>query len=1448
MKWLKHSLRLSTALMLAFSVVNAQAAEEDESDEEEDEDVEEMVVTGSYIRRDNFDLPSPRDIVDAVDLSLSGTSDLGDIVFDQTFQIGVNAQTATTEFHGADDQQFQQGAETWANLRGLGTRATMTMMDGHRVPASVTGIGSSTRRAGSDLNNMYPGIAIGRIETILDGASALYGASAVSGVINLVPRKDFDGLMVNYEYSQPIENGTPAKRMGLLAGAQGDRTSIIFALEIRDQARMKQTDRPDYVISSANWTGQYLHPYQERPWAHPGEYLIPHRGSSGELSPNASVDAIWYRLPDAQRWGWGNTGGWLAERYSPTRSDQSNSIPAAGPAGGVFSPVYDINDPGVVPIHFMGSRKGGRGAWRGPQLSDNLLPYGGYNDADQSGGIWTAFRQDPGCGYAFGGGNDYTPFRPPLPPDDPRRDDIRSGKGGVLPYPELADHPFTTISGWDNSEQNLGYTDNQLPSNYLNGFMVGELDGWSAWNGQEGYPAGEPQDCRASIGDQADIREERNQESAMTYFEHEFNDYVKVRGELVTSRLDFNTRNYSVRLDDWNSRASNGPTAAMVVGSNPGNPFRAYADGSSACDYLALDGCDEWNDRWAQREEWVRTMFSADAGGAADTFLERGIHADSYLNYDDRNGNGRYDYLEEPGEMMLFAQDANGDGIPDRTTGVDADGDGIPDADYGLTRNPEYRVVLLSDTMDMDGDGIPDRFDPDTLGNGGVRLFEDVRAWHDNNITPKQPYNNNIPWLNDDMTWKDRTTIDNFRLRLGMEVDIPDTDWIVDADWIWQISRKTDDRMEAAWPMTIAALRCQAGPFGDQCWNPFSTAWLATTRDGELQPAWRDPNAPEVNTEEENRFAGIHLSQMQRTIGMHIIDLVANNSSIYDLPWNDQPVGIAAGIHWRQESEEFRPDAMGAVGLGIGTADFDPWSGNTSINYQLTEEETRAVFVEFSLPLVDHDFWGQMEAQVAARYAEFEARGGYSTAGSKVNFDTVIPKLAIRYQPLDFLALRASLTQGYVLPGMFQLFNPSIAQSGSYSSSVRSLSDYICDNMPELAACADAGDGGVVPNVLTPDSEAPELDAEVSDLYNFGLSLQFLDGDLNFDVDYTTVDFNGRVDRFAASSNISAAGIGFTQHARAMCPGTELDYDNEQRTDRSNVGEYLANTSASELECRRQAAISWVQDHETGVAGSAIIRGGIDGLQLEQVDSPWTNQGEQTTTSIIWGARYRFEAESIPYIGGDYGSFALSMSATQMVEMSIVRFTADSGHAYGGIRVDGVGNRNNGVHYIRSLNELFWSLPATPEWRVNANVRWFYGDHIAQFGVRWHSSLRDVMASWDEVLNDERGFDLSGTWVNGQPRAGEGTDGAEVVTLAEDKVCADQDRNPYCRIDSRHYWDASYTYTRPDIMGFGYASLNLSMRNIFNANPDPMPSGVGYDTYVDNIMGRIAFMRLTVGF
>ena len=1393
----KQAMLWAAAFAFSLSALGVKAAEDDEEDEEDQEVEEEMVVTGTYIRRTNFDLPSPRDVVDAVDLSLSATSDLGEIVFDQTFQIGVNANSAPIEFNSADDQEFQQGSETWANLRGLGTRATLTMMDGHRVPANVTGYGSRTRRAGSDLSSLYPGIAVGRVETILDGASALYGASAVSGVINIVPRKDFDGFQVDYEYRQPLENGAPEKRLGLLAGAQGERTRVIFALEVRDQERMKGTDRPDYIISSANWTGQLVHPYQERPWSHPGDWNVPIRDADGTLAPVPSGDAGgWYQV-GTDRAGWGNNHGWLANRYSPTRGGDTAQFLPGDPGGGWFAPVRE--GPGVVPTPYRASHDfGGQGT-----------------NSDNMGEIWTARRQDPGCGLPFGAGEYYTRFLPPIPLDDPRRQIKPPGMPDAVFESAYRDNPLlTTIFG--DSVNNLGHTSNNQPNSYLNGFMTGELGGFSAWKGEEVDFAGEPQDCRQAIGDTFDIRERRDQEQAMAYFEHDFNDFVKFRGEMVASRLEYDTRQYAPRMDDFTEDVrtledQHGPSVMIAVGSNPGNPYRAFADGSG------------------------------------------GFAADSYLNYEDRNGNGRYDYLDEPGESLIYAQDSDGDGIPDRgsTEGVH---------DPLLNRNPAFRVLLLSATEDSDGDGIMDRYDPDMVGAGGVRLFEDVRL-RGMNLWPKQPYNNPLPWLNEDMTWRDRTQVENYRLRLGTEISIPNTDWIADVDWIWSLQRRTDDRPEGLWPLASAALRCQAGPFQNSCWNPFSTHWFDTTLEGEIQPAWRDgANATQspwvgaednfvgdaVNTEEEMRYAGIVMTQSRRTIGMHAIDAVISNSSLLDLWYNDAPIGFAAGMHWRLETEEFIPDAIGAAGIGIGGDEVIALDRSETVNLQRTEEETNAVFAEISVrPLAESRF-GEMEVVAALRYAEFESRGFLSARGASANFDTVIPKVAVRYSPVDWLAVRASLTEGFVLPSTYALFQVGEARVRG------TLNDYICDQMPELAACVGVQEGGGVSGVLLANAANPILGPETSDLWNVGLSMQLLEGDFTFDVDYTSVEFAGRPERISHGVNLSSAGGGFRSFVQGRCPGTLLDYDNRQSFTSINVGEYAATTPAAELECRRQAAIAWTQT-EGGIAGASIIRGGIDGLQLQEVGSPWLRQGSQETETLIYAARYRFDAEDLPFIGGDYGSFEASLSATQMLKLSLCRYTdtdgepsfnadgtrntADTDHQYAGICVDGVGNRNNGIHYIGQISDLVEVLPATPEWRVNMGLRWFYADHVAQINVRWHDEVNDTLASWDPVVS--AGHDVGTIWVNGRQDQGD---------LTNNDVCADQDRNPQCRIDSRHYWDVSYTYRRNDVLGLGYVSTNLAMRNIFNTKPDAMPSGVGYDAYLDNIMGRMVFVRLTFGF
>ena len=516
--------------------------------------------------------------------------------------------------------------------------------------------------------------------------------------------------------------------------------------------------------------------------------------------------------------------------------------------------------------------------------------------------------------------------------------------------------------------------------------------------------------------------------------------------------------------------------------------------------------------------------------------------------------------------------------------------------------------------------------------------------------------------------------------------------------------------------------------------------------------------------------------------------------------------------------------------------------------------------------------WGELEVQAAVRYAEFVGTASFARAGAESKFDVTIPKLAMRWQPfnLEWLALRASRTEGFVLPGMFQLFN-----AANYRDANVSVVDYLCNLAPDLPHCLDANpDSGTVSGVLVfTDASNENLSAEVSELWNAGISLRFLDGDLNMDLDYTTVEFNGRVERIGPDGVVNAAGIGFESFVIERCGDTLLDYDNLAKypTDEypdipRNLNDFINQTSSEELACRNQAAREFVEMVEQPNSGALIKRD--DTLRLTQVSDSWVNQGAQKTTTLIFNSSYSFDGPKLPLLGDDYGRFQVGLQATQMLELSLQRYSVGSGHRFEGITVDGVGNRNTAAA-VGDGAQLFSPLPATPEWRVNWYLRWFRDSHSAQLGVRWHDELTDVHAGWDEILaatadcregradpntpfcrQDSVRLTVPGTTdfvdFNG-PLAGE-AHGLSTEGWTEADACTDQDRNPYCRIDSRAYWDFSYTYNKADVFGFGYLSLNVAMRNIFDTYPDPMPSGAGYENYVDNIMGRTAFMRLELGF
>ena len=1418
------------ALVFSLGTGGALAAEDEDDEDEDDENVEEMVVTGSYIRRTNFDLPSPKSVIDSLDIEMSGNAEIGDVIFDQSFQLGVNANAApfegiccsesgqdglaNDEWGGqTDNQQGNQGTEVWANLRGLGTRATMTMMDGHRLPADTTPRGE---RAGVDVSGMYPAIAVGRVDTILDGASALYGAEAVSGVINMVPRKDFEGLMISLDYGQAIEKGAPNTGFSLLGGVQGERGRAIFAMELRDQERMRFTDRPRYIIDTKN------------PWAR-------HTTVSNDYYTWGQWSRFWKDAYDA--------GGNPASRIH---------VPLRSPTGELLTPTERSDQSGLGYTSQAGHRN-----WR-----------------DNVGEVALGWAQDPTCAYGFGAG--YDDEGPP--PHDPYGPFFDWGNGEDAHNARRDQWQQEYGAHWGTDFRNVygetfTYNDVSKHGNFLNGYND---------------PNDPAYHCRMVDSDYQDVLAESERRKGMGYFEYEFNDYVTVRGEFVTGSVDYNTRLYAPGFNDFDDADGilvNDRTP-IAIGSNPGNPFRAFADGSS---WMGWDVEDN-NSFLPPGTGTYWPGVSPDIWpGGSNTWTARPTRQ---LDFRDLNGNGRYDYLEEPGELLVFAQDANGDGIPDR----DWDGDGI--ADDNVQRDPRARVVLMG-LDDMDGDGLADRFDPDA---GGIPFYEDVRFEGRRLFAfPKHPRNNNLDWAENDgvLHYLRRTQRKDIRIRLGSEIRIPDTDWIIDADWIWSQGTREQNQFQEVTPAMVEALRCNAGPTQDACWNPFGSTYLMIDENGfpigdpnikfpaPNDPGWTPPDHDFVNTEEEHRLAGNVMSYNIQDLGMTIFDLVGANNNLFDLWYNDQPVGLAVGMHWRLENEEYRPHALAQSAIG----------GNR-FALRKSEQESRAIFAEVGLPLLQHETFGEMEAQIALRYTEIEAEGIYGQPG-QVKFTTTIPKLAVRYAPTDWLAVRGSITQGFVTPGLYALFGDAEI------TNLAGVRDYVCDYLPDIRDCIDsgAGKGGATPNVRVANAGSPDLDPETSDLYNLGFSLKFFEGDLVVDVDYTNVEFRGSIEELDAGTHVSLSENGFTAYVESACPGTLVDWDNDRKHGNPELSQLTQEefrtsgfTSPADLECRRNAALSWLATGanagagERSFSGAALERGrevtAADGstyqspISLRYVESPWTAQGSREAETVIYGVRYGFELPDsrwTNWLGDDTGAFLVTFSATQFLTQSLTKFKSfgcdDAGRNEGGfcirdhvladVTVEGLGNRNS--QYFSPPNmHLYSDLPPTPEWRAQASFRWFRGPHTAQIAVRWHDRVSNINVAWDaqkerEAL-DPRQVIPAWTWNTGGrssyphhvPYRGftevtiPGTDIVKQIPNEEQSQrCAFQPW-PVCDIDSRHYWDIAYTYRRPDIFGLRALTVNAAIRNVFDTYPDPITQFSAHEPYLDNILGRQILVRLNL--
>ncbi|MGB6228969.1 MAG: TonB-dependent receptor [Litorimonas sp.] len=201
---------------------------------EDDDDMDEVVATGSRIRRDSFSSISPLQVITADTVIDAGLTNTADIVKSQTVISGVQLDT---NINSAFVTNGGPGASN-VSLRGLGEDRTLVLVNGRRLaPAGVEGAPSLP-----DLN-LIPSSLVQRVETLLDGASSVYGSDAVAGVVNVILRDEFDGFRVDGSVTHPFESGGGTRRISAIMGDTGSRGNYVAGVEYRIQDELNLRDR-----------------------------------------------------------------------------------------------------------------------------------------------------------------------------------------------------------------------------------------------------------------------------------------------------------------------------------------------------------------------------------------------------------------------------------------------------------------------------------------------------------------------------------------------------------------------------------------------------------------------------------------------------------------------------------------------------------------------------------------------------------------------------------------------------------------------------------------------------------------------------------------------------------------------------------------------------------------------------------------------------------------------------------------------------------------------------------------------------------------------------------------------------------------------------------------------------------------------------------------------------
>jgi iron complex outermembrane recepter protein len=285
-------------------------------------ELDEILVTGSRIVRRDLDAPSPIVTVDAARLENTSTISIESVLnqmpqfvpegtqFDQGIQAGPTASLGIGS----------------VNLRGIGSNRTLVLIDGRRAqPANAALI--------VDVNTV-PSAAIERVETITGGASAVYGADAMAGVVNFILKKDFEGVDMDFQSGTTAEGDGAETRFTTLIGvnANDGDSNVMLGVEWYRRGEVLLQDR-DFYRNGWFDPGSDAGGFIQMPGYSPASSVLGVSNvQSGGLPSQAAVDTI---FGNAGRYpGYFPCNGWATDTNANGTVDFTDCSAAAATAGG----------------------------------------------------------------------------------------------------------------------------------------------------------------------------------------------------------------------------------------------------------------------------------------------------------------------------------------------------------------------------------------------------------------------------------------------------------------------------------------------------------------------------------------------------------------------------------------------------------------------------------------------------------------------------------------------------------------------------------------------------------------------------------------------------------------------------------------------------------------------------------------------------------------------------------------------------------------------------------------------------------------------------------------------------------------------------------------------------------------------------------------------------------